>query len=294
MRKLRRLIVLLAIAQPASAATLVNQPPTWPASRDSKTSQYSDPFNIQTFDNFAVEEGGEVRSVRWQGLYVSSSAQPQPAPMPTATHFFVGFYADNSGFPGPFMTGRYYDMTEVRQTFLAESPIVVTGGPTTTAAMYNYEASIDEFVAAPGTPYWLLMQAATPDFSAFWAWTSGDGGDGFSFQNNSGTPNPFATDRAFALSDFAPYAAGDFDEDGDVDADDLSLFEVGHGLTPLAAHEDGDATFEGDVDGADALVWQRQFAEPQLAAVPEPAGVPARILSLALIVVRRRTYITIA
>jgi hypothetical protein len=42
---------------------------------------------------------------------------------------------------------------------------------------------------------------------------------------------------------------------------------------------DGDADFDGDSDGRDYLIWQRQFGQSSmpleggsLAAVPEPAG----------------------
>jgi hypothetical protein len=63
----------------------------------------------------------------------------------------------------------------------------------------------------------------------------------------------------------------DFDEDGDVDADDLTQWEGDFGL-----NGDSDADGDLDSDGADLLTWQRQFGsgvplQAETARVPEPA-----------------------
>ena len=61
---------------------------------------------------------------------------------------------------------------------------------------------------------------------------------------------------------------GDFDGDGDVDADDLSEWQSSFGVNRF-----GDADGDGDTDGLDLLVWQRNFTGPQAIsalAVPEP------------------------
>jgi hypothetical protein len=68
----------------------------------------------------------------------------------------------------------------------------------------------------------------------------------------------------------------DFDEDGDVDGDDLAIWKAGFAATGTATHMQGDADGDLDVDGADFLVWQRQLgsAAPSASAkalVPEPA-----------------------
>jgi hypothetical protein len=66
----------------------------------------------------------------------------------------------------------------------------------------------------------------------------------------------------------------DFDEDGDVDGDDLSRWQMGYGATGAATHMQGDADADLDVDGADFLIWQRQFGSGSASlvalAVPEP------------------------
>ena len=66
----------------------------------------------------------------------------------------------------------------------------------------------------------------------------------------------------------------DFDNDGDVDADDLSAWQSNQGVAGGAVRSQGDADGDLDVDGADFLLWQRQFSgnasESPQAAVPEP------------------------
>jgi autotransporter-associated beta strand protein len=64
----------------------------------------------------------------------------------------------------------------------------------------------------------------------------------------------------------------DFDDDGDVDAEDLSQWQGDFGINDLS-----DADDDGDSDGADFLAWQRQFGGglPAIASarvVPEPGG----------------------
>lgn len=80
----------------------------------------------------------------------------------------------------------------------------------------------------------------------------------------------------------APLAA-DFDEDGDVDADDLSRWQNGYSTGMLRA--EGDADEDNDVDGRDFLIWQRQHTGPlplaATASVPEPSA-SALILILIL------------
>ena len=53
----------------------------------------------------------------------------------------------------------------------------------------------------------------------------------------------------------------DFDEDGDVDGDDLLRWQTNYGMTG-ADHMDGDADGDDDVDGRDFLTWQRQYTGP--------------------------------
>lgn len=76
--------------------------------------------------------------------------------------------------------------------------------------------------------------------------------------------------------------SADFNADGDVDGDDLAIWEINYGNNGVA-DTDGD----NDSDGADFLAWQRQYAtSPGGAsvlgsAVPEPAT--AGLLALAVL-----------
>jgi hypothetical protein len=116
----------------------------------------------------------------------------------------------------------------------------------------------------------------------------------------SGFANPLAG-GAFSLIEsgnelrltFTPVYAADFDEDGDVDGEDLVRWRDGFGdIGP--AHADGDADRDGNVDGSDFLTWQRQLgfgtaASPSAANVPEPGAraLVMVILAAALRLVRQ-------
>ena len=82
----------------------------------------------------------------------------------------------------------------------------------------------------------------------------------------------------------------DFDIDGDVDGNDLTIWQAGYGSGTL--HSQGDADLDGDVDGQDFLTWQRQFGSAVQVvanvAVPEPACGWLAVVTLLLIAVTRR------
>jgi len=77
--------------------------------------------------------------------------------------------------------------------------------------------------------------------------------------------------------------AADFDQDGEVDTDDLTIWQTNYGSTS-APQSSGDADEDGDVDGADFLFWQRQFGSQSspisAASVPEPTSFSLFILTL--------------
>ncbi|MCC6494058.1 MAG: hypothetical protein IT424_13675 [Pirellulales bacterium] len=95
----------------------------------------------------------------------------------------------------------------------------------------------------------------------------------------------------------SPGLAGDFDGDGSVDGDDLTLWNGGFGTLTGAMPVDGDADDDGDVDGGDFLTWQSQFgvagAVGAIGAVPEPnslcLGACAAALGVWASVTRRRS-----
>ena len=84
----------------------------------------------------------------------------------------------------------------------------------------------------------------------------------------------------------------DFDEDGDVDGDDLAIWQAGYNTGTM--HMDGDADGDGDVDGRDFLAWQRQYTGPgplvATQAIPEPGGVVLISLAFLLTASRRKQH----
>ncbi|MCC6492732.1 MAG: PEP-CTERM sorting domain-containing protein [Pirellulales bacterium] len=80
---------------------------------------------------------------------------------------------------------------------------------------------------------------------------------------------------------------GDFSGDNTVDGDDLGLWISGFGLTGQTDDANGDADLNGDVEGADFLIWQRQFgatamAAASISAVPEPSTLALALFGLAV------------
>ena len=87
----------------------------------------------------------------------------------------------------------------------------------------------------------------------------------------------------------APQFSADFDEDGDVDGDDLNTrWKPGFGASSTIADADDD----GDSDGADFLEWQRQVGSGLAVAaggvVPEPGAMVLATLAAGILVYRRR------
>lgn len=78
---------------------------------------------------------------------------------------------------------------------------------------------------------------------------------------------------------------GDFDNDDDVDGDDLVIWKNQYGEVTNGA----DANEDGVTDGADFLIWQRQYtgslgpATPVAAAVPEPVALAVALPALAFL-----------
>src|SRR5262249_47662670 len=74
--------------------------------------------------------------------------------------------------------------------------------------------------------------------------------------------------------------AGDYDNDGDVDAADYQAWRQAFGSSgnPLAA----DGNKDGTVDAADYVMWRNRYGAPamgSLAAIPEPSSVALMILA---------------
>ena len=85
--------------------------------------------------------------------------------------------------------------------------------------------------------------------------------------------------------------AGDFDSDGDVDGDDFLLWQRNFPvLDGTAGSSSGDANGDGNVDGDDFLVWQRNFPYPTaISSVPEPNSLALLAIGGLMMLQRRST-----
>lgn len=63
------------------------------------------------------------------------------------------------------------------------------------------------------------------------------------------------------------FNSGDFNNDGSVDALDLTVWKNSFGV-----NRQGDGNADGVTDGSDYLAWQRQASAPHVGSVPEPSG----------------------
>jgi cytochrome c peroxidase len=102
------------------------------------------------------------------------------------------------------------------------------------------------------------------------------------------TDNTFLTSSLFSN----PFVSlpGDFDGDGEVDGADLLVWQGAFGQTGLA-----DADDDGDSDGRDYLLWQRNFGKTwddllplsAITAVPEPSSALLCAIALTAVFLRR-------
>jgi hypothetical protein len=92
--------------------------------------------------------------------------------------------------------------------------------------------------------------------------------------HKSGPPSISAALETISL---VPAPTADFDQDGQVDGADLLIWQHGIGES-----SPGDANRDGVVDAADLAEWQAQFpaAHAQASAVPEPIAQPLVVLVL--------------
>jgi hypothetical protein len=107
----------------------------------------------------------------------------------------------------------------------------------------------------------------------------------FTIASNTDGDGVYELDN-FRLIDQEVITSADFNVDSVVDAEDLAMWQAAFGL-----NNDGDADFDGDTDGRDFLIWQRQFVGGPLAAataIPEPTSLVMLILGCACVVRRRR------
>jgi hypothetical protein len=99
---------------------------------------------------------------------------------------------------------------------------------------------------------------------------------------NLSTPDQDGIDNV-RVSTMANAVPGDFDSDGDVDGADFVVWQTNFpGQVPLGDPRDADG--DGDVDGVEFIVWQTNFPyTPSPAAVAEPSTIALAFLSVPVI-----------
>jgi hypothetical protein len=141
---------------------------------------------------------------------------------------------------------------------------------------------IDGFVPSVGDSFGFLF-ASRGFGGTFDELLLPDLGPGKTWQLNPGGATVF-------LNVVSGYSA-DFDEDGDVDGNDLTRWQSDFGVNDLS-----DADEDGDSDGADFLAWQRQLASTAsvaaTSAVPEPAPLLLIVSGALAMFLRRRVAVS--
>ena len=102
------------------------------------------------------------------------------------------------------------------------------------------------------------------------------------------THNVFIDNLRVINNDLPPLAGADFDSDGDTDGADFLIWQRNNGTASGASLSTGDADGDGAVNAADLAIWKSGFGPgPALgaaSAVPEPASVSLATLAGLLIV----------
>lgn len=102
----------------------------------------------------------------------------------------------------------------------------------------------------------------------------------------------WSTDRLMSHGLLVSTWQADFDEDGDVDGADFTVWNSNGSIDGKATHRQGDANSDGFVDGQDMLVWQQQLGStaptPGIGTVPEPGSLVLGVLATGGVATARR------
>jgi hypothetical protein len=188
----------------AGALVLYQQPPVWAGNGTdvgNLWTSHSDATvtGFRTNDNFSLTSAGTINEATWFGIYLNLADGSDATP--DTVSWVIRFQADNAGAPGAVLLSS--TQTAAQVTTQAVGSGLFNGNPVT---VYEFTAFFATGLdVAANTTYWFSPLSRAPDFSPFFTWIQGTGGDDASFQTQflSGVvTNTFVRegDRAFSLS----------------------------------------------------------------------------------------------
>ena len=95
--------------------------------------------------------------------------------------------------------------------------------------------------------------------------------NGYPADEGENTPQGYVVEFEFLFD-------ADFDEDGDVDGNDLLIWQ-----SVFGNNAGGDTDRDGDTDGIDFLIWQTEFSRGQGTGSGTPVPEPATVTIAAMI-----------
>jgi hypothetical protein len=100
------------------------------------------------------------------------------------------------------------------------------------------------------------------------------------FTDGSFLRNGYGNGSVLAVQQLAPPQNADFDSDGDIDGADLLVWQ--RGATAAGGKSQGDANGDGVVNAVDLGVWRTQLGSSPTAqsALPEPSSLVIAVLGL--------------
>ena len=102
-----------------------------------------------------------------------------------------------------------------------------------------------------------------------------------------------STTSTIASWELSPVISADFNDDGTISGNDFLAFQRGYGTQSGAMHAHGDADRDGDVDHDDLAVWQSSYGTfgvlTRTATLPEPSTLLLGAMASLPVYYRRRT-----
>ncbi|MBA3485435.1 MAG: BNR-4 repeat-containing protein [Pirellulales bacterium] len=260
-----------------------------------------------------------VNTAPYQGAY--SSAWTVDAEMDDAGNPYVVFQAriDPGAVGGDPVTHQYFyarladGAWTVKELALGGGGYALDGGYSGLVALHPNDpnrlflsSEIDPRDGLP-TPHFEIYEGVTDNGDA-WSWTAVTENSTMDnarpivpnwddshtallwMRGNYDNYEQWSTEVVGLVLGEAPTA--DFDDDGDVDGADFLIWQRGVGLTGQTDFAGGDANHDGDSDGDDLEVWREQFgsgpgAEAAAVSTPEPTSWIMAAVALGAVACRR-------